>query len=199
VISLSIACAVGCAVLVLAEWRQLAALRVVAKLVASLAFFAAGLVADPDRHWMIAGLALGVVGDFALLGRSKRAFHAGLAAFLLGHLAYIAGMAALAPPRSWIAWPAVVPIGAGVLALRWLWPHLGSLRVAVIAYVLAIVVMVIAALAVHEQTLALGAVLFFASDLAVARDKFVSSSVANRAWGLPAYYTAQLLIAWSLA
>ena len=43
-----------------------------------------------------------------------------------------------------------------------------------------------------------GAALFFVSDLAVARDKFVGASFLNRAWGLPAYYAGQLLIAWSL-
>ena len=198
-IALTAACAIACVALVIAEWRRIAALRVVAKICASLAFLGVGVLADVDRHFMIAGLALGVAGDVALLGTGKRAFIAGLAAFLAGHLAYIAGMAALVPPAHWLAWPALVPLAAGALALYWLWPHLGSLRIAVIAYVLAIVVMVIAALAVRERSLALGAALFFASDLAVARDKFVAPSVTNRAWGLPAYYAAQLLVAWSLA
>ena len=50
----------------------------------------------------------------------------------------------------------------------------------------------------NANWLASGAVLFFVSDLAVARDKFVGASFVNRAWGLPAYYAGQLLIAWSL-
>jgi uncharacterized membrane protein YhhN len=41
-----------------------------------------------------------------------------------------------------------------------------------------------------------GAVLFFVSDVAVARDRFVEPSWKNRAWGLPAYYAGQLLLAW---
>jgi uncharacterized membrane protein YhhN len=43
-----------------------------------------------------------------------------------------------------------------------------------------------------------GAALFFVSDLAVARDRFVAHGFANRLWGLPAYYAGQLLIAWSI-
>ena len=51
----------------------------------------------------------------------------------------------------------------------------------------------------RDHLLGLGAALYFASDIAVARDRFVGASFANKAWGLPAYYAAQLLIAWSTA
>ena len=42
---------------------------------------------------------------------------------------------------------------------------------------------------------AVGALAFTASDVAVARDRFVKNGFQNRAWGLPLYYGAQLLIA----
>ncbi len=45
---------------------------------------------------------------------------------------------------------------------------------------------------------AIGAVLFAASDLSVARQAFVAPALVNQAWGLPAYYVAQLLLAWSV-
>ena len=38
---------------------------------------------------------------------------------------------------------------------------------------------------------------FYLSDLAVARDRFVSPGFANALWGLPLYYVAQLLFAYS--
>ena len=44
-----------------------------------------------------------------------------------------------------------------------------------------------------------GAVMFYGSDLAVARDRFVAPGFSNRAWGLPLYYAAQLVIAASTA
>jgi phage shock protein PspC (stress-responsive transcriptional regulator) len=44
-----------------------------------------------------------------------------------------------------------------------------------------------------------GAALFYASDLTVARDRFVASGFANGAIGLPLYFAAQLVIAHTVA
>ena len=205
-IALAIACAAACACLVVAEHRGVAWLRAAAKTTASLAFLGVALVAasrwDGYAIAIVCGLALGVIGDVALLGKSERAFLAGLAAFLLGHIAYIVAAAQLVAPAQWFREAgalAALPLAAGAIALWQLWPRLGSMRVPVIGYVLAIVAMVIGALAAKSDRLSVGAVLFFASDLAVARDKFVAAGFTNRAWGLPCYYAGQLLIAWSLA
>ena len=167
--------------LVYAEHARASTLRSVSKTIASLAFIAVGLLAaDGHAHgvsspstWIIAGLILGAVGDVALLGRGDGAFMAGLVAFLLGHLAYVVAIANIVPPLDWIAPLAVVPIVAGACALAWLWPHLGPMKIPVIVYVLTIVSMVVGALAVRHAVLTTGAILFFISDLAVARDKFV--------------------------
>ena len=199
IVALTIVCGVACAALVFAEWRQLARLRVIAKIVASLAFFDIGMIAGRDPSWIVLGLGLGVVGDIALLGRGKPAFLVGLGAFLLGHVAYVIAFARVVPIAEWATPLAALPVAVAAGALAYLWPHLGSLRVAVIAYVIVIVAMVAGALAIGREPVRLGALLFFASDLSVARDKFVAQSFANKAWGLPAYYAGQLLIAWSLA
>jgi uncharacterized membrane protein YhhN len=208
-------CALACLVLVGAEHRHARTLRMVAKPIASLAFIAVGHAAAHadtsfERHILL-GLVLGAAGDVALLGASNRAFMVGLVAFLLGHLAYVIGCIHLVdPPRTLhlAGVYAAAPVAVGLGALAWLWPKLGSMRVPVIFYVATIIAMVIAAIAAarsdalparNGRLLAAGAVLFFASDLAVARDKFVEKSFWNRAWGLPAYYAGQLLIAWSLA
>lgn len=199
-IAATIVSAIACLVLVHAEWRGARAVRAIAKTVASLAFLWVGIAAACELNFMTAGLALGVVGDLALLGDGKRAFLIGLAAFLLGHLAYVAGIAQVVPAREWLAPLAAVPAAIGAGALAYLWPRLGSLRIPVIAYVATIVAMMAGALAARANTaLVIGAALFFASDLAVARDKFVAKTFANKAWGLPAYYAGQLLIAWSLS
>ncbi len=227
--ALWIACALACAALVFAEHRRIPRLRAIAKTVASLAFLALGVIGYLDAHvaygyraGIVAGLALGVVGDLALLGEGKRAFLVGLGAFLLGHLAYVVAMAQVEPPAEWFAdakFLCVLPLAAASVTLVLLWRRLGSMRVPVIAYVLVIVAMVIGAFAVRyaldqpwrlyapdfgrlphasRDRLVVGAVLFFISDLAVARDKFVASSFRNKAWGLPAYYAGQLLIASTL-
>jgi uncharacterized membrane protein YhhN len=218
VIELTIGCAVACAVLVIAEWRGKPTLRIAAKLAASAVFVAVGACAfesvHPDRvpfaGAILVGLVLGAVGDACLLGAGKRWFLAGLVAFLLGHLAYVAGIARIEPVGRWrgdAGWLALVPIGVGLAALARLWPRLGALWPAVIAYVATISAMVVAAIAAargaalpdpQRYRLVAGASLFFVSDLAVARDRFVGRSFANKLWGLPAYYAGQLLIAWSM-
>jgi len=181
----TIVCAVACLALVVAERTHHRA-RFVAKPVASAAFIVAGIGAPP---LVLAGLVLGALGDVALL--FEKGFLAGLGVFLLGHLAYAVAFPPTAP--LWL----LAPAAGGVLALAWLWPHLGSMKLPVIAYVAAIVAMVGGALATHNVVLKLGAIAFFASDLSVARDKFVDKAWINRAWGLPAYYGGQLLIAWA--
>ena len=45
----------------------------------------------------------------------------------------------------------------------------------------------------------LGALLFLLSDLAVARDRFITPGFINRAWGLPMYFCGQVLLAGSVA
>jgi uncharacterized membrane protein YhhN len=181
----TIVCAVACLALVIAE-RSHHRARFVAKPIASLAFIAVGLHAPP---LILAGLVLGAIGDVCLL--FERGFLPGLVAFLGGHVAYAI---AFPPHDVWVVAPAI----GGLAALAWLWPHLGVMRVPVIGYVGAIVAMVGGALATDNLLLKLGAVAFFASDLSVARDKFVDRAWINRAWGLPAYYGGQLLIAWAM-
>jgi len=60
--------------------------------------------------------------------------------------------------------------------------------------------MAVATYAAHGSlVLMLGGLLFVLSDLAVARDRFVAPGFINRAWGLPTYFAAQLLLAASVA
>ncbi len=200
-IAATIVCAVACLVLVGTEYKRARQVRTVSKIIASLAFIAVGVLAANTSTfaiWILSGLVLGAVGDVALLDKSDRAFLVGLAAFLLGHIAYVVAIATLLPPARWLGPLAIAPVIVGGGALAWLWPRLGKMKLPVTIYVLTIVTMVVGALAVRQPVLTTGAVLFFASDLAVARDKFVEASVVNRAWGLPCYYAGQLLIAWSL-
>ncbi len=213
-------CAVAVVLLVIAERGPDRRGRFRWKPLASAAFVALPLVAgafggDHDRTlaaWIVAGLVLGAVGDMALMFESERAFLVGLVAFLLGHVAYVIGLAHVQPPGAWldgamrIAAPLALAISAVVLA--WLWPRLGAMRVPVIAYVLVISAMLIGGLAVSltdaaaspnaRHLLTAGAALFYASDLAVAREKFVGRDPWNRTIGLPIYFAAQVLFAWAL-
>ena len=201
--------ALACVVLVAMEWRGNQAGRAIAKTSASLAFVVAPWLSRAPHNTyfdlIAVGLILGAIGDVALLSSSKRGFLAGLGSFLAGHLAYVIAFATLVPLAAWVNPLAIAPIIAAAIALAWLWPHLGSMRVPVIAYVAIISLMVVGAIAVWQRhglptsnAVLIGALLFFASDLAVARDKFVAPGVINKLWGLPAYYGGQLLLAWAV-
>jgi uncharacterized membrane protein YhhN len=201
------ACAVFVTGLLLAERRQARVARAVCKLGASTAFvvFALSLAAtaSPYGALVLVALLLSWVGDALLLSSAERVFFGGLVAFLCAHVAYTVAFWTTGPP-AFVFLAALAGFGAaGVVTLRWLWPHLtpGD-RPPVVAYILVIVVMCAAATgsssAVGSLVPAVGATCFLASDVSVARDRFVASSVANRLWGLPLYYFAQLLLAWTM-
>jgi uncharacterized membrane protein YhhN len=176
--------------------------EVLSKTAASATFVVLGAIrwsnGDIVGGWLVAGLALCAVGDVLLL--RDRTFDVGLVAFLFGHVLYIAGFHAALPATrwSWLVLAPLVIVSGG--AARWLWPHLGSRRISVLAYVVVISVMVWGGVSVFTAgvlpwTAAAGALLFYLSDLAVARHRFVHQSFVNRALGLPTYYVGQLLLA----
>jgi uncharacterized membrane protein YhhN len=201
------ACAVFVSGLLLAERRRAPVVRAVCKLGASSAFvaFALSLGASATTYGtlVLAALLLSWVGDALLLSSAERVFLGGLAAFLLAHIAYTAGFWVIGVPQSVFVTALLCFGAAGVLTLRWLRPHLtAGDRPPVVAYVLVIVVMCAAAtgssLALGSLVPVVGAACFMASDVAVARDQFVVRSVTNRLCGLPLYYFAQLLLAWTV-
>lgn len=169
------------------------------KMTASAGFVALALALRPETpfdRWILAGLCLSAAGDVLLLAASRRGFLAGLVAFLLAHLAYAA---AFWPAASRSPWTAAAILAATALALRWLWPHLGSMRLPVAAYCAVIGLMLWLALGVGRPEIRLGALLFWLSDLLVARNRFVRAEPLNRLAGLPLYYAGQYLIALALA
>lgn len=209
----TLACALATISLVVAERTGSTRRRYVAKPLAAAAFVAVPLLGGVhDRYGalIVVGLVLGLGGDVGLMLPGKRAFVAGTALFLLGHLAYVAAAFGLGEP-GWLLGPhTLAPLALIAVVLRWLWPYLGrpgapAPRPLVIAYVLVIATMLLAALspvAAGETSrravlLAIGGVVFCASDLAVARQRFVYASFWNKAWGLPAYFAAQVMIGWS--
>lgn len=200
-------CAVAVLTLLIAEHHDSSKFRAIFKAAASAAFLLAGLsggaLASPMSVALVAGLAFSAAGDIFLLSRSDRFFLAGMAAFGAGHLAYSAAFtlggfrfgyeAALA---------AGLTLGAGLVFVGPMRAKMGALATAVGIYVLIISAMVGLSVGHFVRTgttpalqLALGAIAFAASDLSVARDRFVRREFLNKAWGLPLYYGAQILIA----
>lgn len=181
-----------------AEARDRAAARAVLKTATSLGFVGLALalgVHGPYGRWLTAGLALSVAGDVCLLSKAKAPFLAGLVAFLLAHLAYAAAFFPLSSPSRGVL---AALLAAAALVLWRLWPHLGAMRLPVSAYTAVITAMLWLALGVHRGDVVAGALLFYASDLLVARGTFVAPGKANQLLGWPLYYAGQYLLASSL-
>jgi uncharacterized membrane protein YhhN len=158
-------------------------------------------------HWVLAGLVLGLIGDICLALMGNMAFRAGLVAFLLGHIMYVVAFWGLTRPSDWSTVGHVFIASASLGAFLWLRPHLGAMLVPVTLYVIVISLMVASAWVVFinpeinwkgSWTILLGALSFYASDIFVARERFVKSKYENRLLGLPAYYYGQFLIAFSV-
>lgn len=167
------------------------------------AAWANGALDTPYGIWIFVGLVLSALGDVLLIPKqSQRAFLAGLGSFLLGHVAYTFAFAlrGLDPVTVAVAMVAVLALGLAVL--RRLLLHVPEkMRRPVLAYVVVISAMLVCAAGTVGRAgmpaIFVGAFAFYLSDLAVARQRFVQRSFANKAWGLPLYFAAQLLLAWT--
>ena len=131
----------------------------------------------------------------------------GLVSFLLGHVFYVICFFYVADISQWTWIGCLVGLLVSGLVFLWLRPHLGSMLIPVIAYIIVITVMVIGAWTVLGDTklsyagrllVFIGAVSFYLSDLFVARDRFLKSEFTNRLIGLPMYYCGQFLLAFSV-
>lgn len=179
----------------------------IAKPLAAAGFVAAawanGALATPYGLWIFLGLVLSALGDVLLIPKqSPRAFLAGLGSFLLAHLAYALAFAVrgLDPATVVVAMATVLALGLAVL--RGLLAYVpANMRNPVLAYVVVISGMLVCAAGTvgHRgmPSIFVGAFAFYLSDLAVARQRFVHKSFWNKAWGLPLYFSAQLLLAWT--
>ena len=206
---LVIACVVCVCVLLVAEARNMPVLKAVSKTSASTSFVLYGLVLWPGGPIGIAvalwgALALSMVGDLALLSSKPGPFRLGVLAFLAAHLAYIAlfFQFGVAPIGVLIGGVCVVVTSGTVIG--WLKRSAGGLEASIWAYVGVISLMVALAAGtlwlkpgLGGMGLCISAVVFYASDLAVARERFVQSSLLNRVVGLPLYFGARLGFVWS--
>ena len=202
-------CAAAVLALLAAEYLGSQPGKWLSKPLASMAFVAtaveSGALDSSYGRWLLLGLLLSLLGDVLLLPAHRpRIFRGGVFAFLAAHVAYIAAF--LTQPVNLVG--TLVAGGMLAFALRAAWRWLrrtltADLRAAVASYFVVIGTMATLACGMVPAgapvTVALAALMFAASDLAVARDRFVREDFWNRAWGLPLYYGAQLLLARSIA
>lgn len=198
----------GCAVLVGLQLTGHSAPAAVAKFVASSAFVALAVRQGALASWygrlVLAGLLLSWCGDLFLVGHSRGFFLAGLAAFLLAHVAYSAAFLRHGLGRVAIAVTAVPVAVIALLVWNWLAPQTpADLSLPVCAYIAVISLMVILAYGTRgaggSVLIPVGATLFFLSDLSVAALRLAGTDYPTYAFGLPAYYAAQVCLALSVS
>ncbi len=171
-----------------------------ATLVALLATATLGGALDTTAgRWLLVALAFGLVGDVFLLGRSTARFQAGLGAFLVGHLAYLACFVAvgLGEPLGAAA-GGVVALGA-LVASREVLPTVHrsdglALSAPVAVYMLVITAMVVLAWATGDWLVSLGASVFVASDTTLAVNRFVRPLPGAAVVVMVTYHVGQALI-----
>ncbi|MBU2551359.1 MAG: lysoplasmalogenase [Proteobacteria bacterium] len=174
-------------------------------------FIVAAVVQPHTDAWLFSLILLGLIfclgGDVLLAIPSERTFMLGLFSFLMGHVFYVLAFLYLSSLSDWFSGGPIVIFAFSAAAFLWLRPHLGRMAIPVLAYVVVISLMVTGAYAVFRNPelsrrgaliVYLGALLFYFSDLFVARDRFIQPGYINRRLGLPMYYAGQFLLAFSL-
>ena len=183
------------------SWRRTVAKTLSTLLLAVLVYLQAG------PFGLFAALAFGALGDAFLANDGEKAFLGGLASFLIAHLIYVwlfwsdgSGLPGLFSEH----WRWICAMGLAVFAgsmLFRLMPAVGSgLRVPVMVYVLAILLMGLTALTLQRPLVITGAAMFIASDTILSADKFLfAENSPHRRWAPYAvwslYYGGQVAIA----
>jgi uncharacterized membrane protein YhhN len=199
--------AIGLLGVLYAEWTGTQSLQWSMKPLASTGFVALAItrgIDDPYAQAVLAALVLSWFGDVLLIPKgAKRAFLLGLIAFLLGHVGFVVAFIVRGA-----SWPAVAVSSALLLVPAALVGRYfasrapQTLRAPVVAYISVISVMVALAVGTSavafDPKIAVAAPLFYASDVFVARQRFLGPNRWNRVLGLPLYYTAQVLFALSI-
>ena len=192
--------------MLMAMAKGIAILPGILKMLASTGFMglavAAGGLQTTYGRMILVALFFSWWGDLFLISGQRQLFLMGLAAFFLGHLGFGAAFLAHGVNGAWTLAALVallIPLG---VVIRWLHPSLGEMRYPVYAYIGIITLMVALSAGAWgkegSMLMLAGAVLFYVSDVFVARERFVTPDVWNRYLGLPLYYTAQALLAYTV-
>lgn len=155
-----------------------------------------------QRAWFVVALLFGLSGDIFLMLPADR-FIPGLSSFLLGHLAYIAGLMRESerPATFTIVAIAVVAL-ALVPQIRRIFSSVGTthrpMLLPVTAYGLTIILMAAAAARSGDPWAIAGALLFMTSDTLIARERFVTTSQRFGVVITITYHLAQTALVLSL-
>jgi alkenylglycerophosphocholine/alkenylglycerophosphoethanolamine hydrolase len=159
--------------------------------------------------WFGLGILLSLAGDALLISSLNRFFLAGLAAFLLAHLAYMIGFNIPIPEIS--AWGFVLAVIIGLGGMRIIRRIIaplaatgqGHLRIPILVYNIAVSLMLLSAMIKLSDPawntnaavlVSVGAFLFYISDIILAWNKFVSPIQHGRIYNIAIYHLGQIAL-----
>lgn len=188
-----------------AVWARREAVRHVTKPGALVALIGVAVTLEPFdptiRTWMVVGLVLSLAGDVFLM-LPERWFVAGLASFLLGHVAYVVALQQAPRSLGWTAAGAAVVVACGATVGRRIVSVVASgpkraLTGPVIAYLVVISAMVVSAFGTSAGWAIAGALLFYVSDATLAWNRFVAPLRFGPLAVMVTYHLGQAgLVAW---
>lgn len=161
--------------------------------------FLAGGHTTPYGRAILVALFFSWWGDLFL--DLKGTFLYGLVAFLLGHVSFAAAFLVHGVSWKWVI--RVVPVLAVAVGgvLVWLGNSPGEMLYPVYAYIVVITAMVALSFGAKGRGaswwVVVGAVMFYLSDICVARGRFVAPGPINPLIGLPLYFGAQYVFAYT--
>ncbi|HDS05500.1 MAG TPA: lysoplasmalogenase [Deltaproteobacteria bacterium] len=174
-------------------------IKVIPALTLAAAILVTGQLALPQKIAMLAGALFCGAGDVILDIDRVRLFVPGLAAFLLGHVAFIIffwmRLVSKSPRHVWM-----IPVLLFSLAMVFvLAPKLGSLLVPVMLYLVVITLMTVLAIVSDVRPLAaIGAFVFMLSDAMIALAKFVFNGHPSPLFTIPVYFTGLFLLGFGI-
>lgn len=207
-ILLAILAAAGQALAVYQEKRRLEYFFKPAVMLCLLAFLLPALMDSLPLRWFALGIFFSLLGDLLLI-EPERYFLHGLVAFLLAHLGYIIGFNLPPMPPSALTFGLAIFVALTVfplirrilLALRASGQR--ALRMPVQAYATVITLMLLSALLTIFRSdwasraallAASGAILFVASDVVLAWNKFVQPIPRGKLLNITLYHLGQILL-----
>lgn len=164
-----------------------------------IAFFNSSTPINFYQIMILVGLIFSTIGDVFLI-KDRKFFVQGLVAFLIGHICFVV---AFYTTPNWFS--SIFYLAYVAFFLSILWRDLGSLKIPVIVYSLALAAMSWFALSRmienhnhHTFHAFLGSISFVISDSLLAYNKFKSPIPLSPVWILGTYFLAQWLIAMSV-
>lgn len=196
----------GVVIMLLARHWGYSSAAGVLKMIASCGFIALAVAAGGlHSHYgwaILAGLFFSWWGDLFLISGNSNFFLFGLIAFFLGHVAYCVAFIVHGVQFSWVLIALAILELPVIVILFWVNDSLGDMRIPVFAYMIVITAMVVLSSGAVGRggtlLILVGALLFYLSDICVARQRFIVNSEMNRLIGLPLYYGGQVVLAWTV-